>query len=152
MKILLPVDGSTCSENALQWAVQSLNPDNAKFHLLQVIPVLPDLNTMEYDIAQSSKMLNGTREQMKEMGCTDVQVDYVLGDAAQEICRYAENKGMDLVVMGSHGRTGLAKLLMGSVSVAVLEHCKRPVIIYRCAEIQAAKKHEPALSNTILSV
>src|SRR5262249_31325737 len=55
----------------------------------------------------------------------------VEGDPADEILRFADEIGADLIVMGSHGRTGVMRVLMGSVSRKVLDRAKCPVLIVR---------------------
>jgi nucleotide-binding universal stress UspA family protein len=56
------------------------------------------------------------------------------GDAASEVCDAAEREQVDLVAMTTHGRTGLARVVDGSVSETVLRHCRRPVLLVRCPE------------------
>jgi nucleotide-binding universal stress UspA family protein len=53
------------------------------------------------------------------------------GDPADEILKYAAEMGVDLIAMGSHGRTGIMRFLMGSVSRKVLDHAGCPVLITR---------------------
>jgi nucleotide-binding universal stress UspA family protein len=61
----------------------------------------------------------------------DVPVEKVVevGDAAAAICQVAERLGVDVVVVGSHGRTGLARILLGSVSEHVVRHAPCPVLV-----------------------
>jgi nucleotide-binding universal stress UspA family protein len=130
MKILLPIDGSICSNQTLEWAVQTFSPQNTQYHLLFVIPVLPDLNTVEFDIVEATALLRKARNYLERQHCTVASSDYALGDTVDQICRYAEDINADQIVLGSHGRTGLTKLLMGSTSTQVLEHSRRPVTIH----------------------
>jgi nucleotide-binding universal stress UspA family protein len=55
----------------------------------------------------------------------------VMGDPATEIVRVAEEEKAELIVLGTHGRTGLSRILMGSVAEAVVRHAPCPVLIYR---------------------
>ena len=55
----------------------------------------------------------------------------VMGDPASEIVRVAKEEHPELVVLGTHGRTGLSRILMGSVAEAVVRHAPCPVLIYR---------------------
>ena len=55
----------------------------------------------------------------------------VMGDPATEIVRIAEEEQAELIVLGTHGRTGLSRILMGSVAEAVVRHAPCPVLIYR---------------------
>src|SRR5689334_10885894 len=113
MKILLPIDGSDCSQKTLHWAGEMFKgrPD-AEFHLLEVISITPDTMTVEYDISDATKNLNEGRKTLESLGCRVSRISYVLGDPVERICDYAEETGMDQILIGSHGRTGLSKLLM----------------------------------------
>jgi nucleotide-binding universal stress UspA family protein len=148
--MLLPVDGSECSEKTLYWVSETFDKRNAEYYLLFVIPVLPDLNTVEYDIMDATTMLKRAKAEMERSGCNVVRAEYVLGDVVDQICRYAEEIDADQVVLGSHGRSGLAKLLLGSVSIRVLEHCPCNVTIYRNVEKKAAAAARVMRGNSVL--
>jgi nucleotide-binding universal stress UspA family protein len=64
------------------------------------------------------------------------EVQVVTGDPADVIVHFAQERGADLIVMGSHGHTGLRHLLLGSVAEKVLRHAPCPVLIVRhtCTE------------------
>ena len=63
----------------------------------------------------------------------------LVGDPAQAISETAEKEGCDLIVMGTHGRTGLTRLLMGSVAEAVVRKAKCPVLtVKQPSELAAA--------------
>src|SRR4051812_17903213 len=53
------------------------------------------------------------------------------GPPAHEICAYAQDRGFDLIVVGSHGRTGLKRFLLGSVAESVVRHAHAPVLTIR---------------------
>jgi len=55
----------------------------------------------------------------------------LFGDAAEQIVEYAEREGIDLIAMATHGRSGLARLVSGSVASRVVEHAGRPVMLVR---------------------
>jgi len=64
-----------------------------------------------------------------------------MGDPAGEVVRIAEEEQAEMIVMGTHGRTGLTRLLMGSVAEAIVRRAPCPVLIYReTAEKLAASK------------
>jgi len=131
MKVLLPIDGSDCSNETLDWAAQTFDRQTTCYHLLFIIPVQPDLNTVEYDIVEATAMLRRGKAVMEGYGCYVERAEYALGDVVEQICRYADEIHADQVVLGSHGRTGLAKLLMGSTSLKVMERCHCPITIHR---------------------
>jgi nucleotide-binding universal stress UspA family protein len=140
MRVLLPIDGSDCAQKTLHWAAELFKARrDVEFYLLEVISVTPDTFTVEYDITDATQALHNAKAYLERMGCRVANISYVLGDVVARICEYVEETQIDQVLMGSHGRTGLSKLLLGSVSVAVMERCTCPVTIYRNvdrAEIQ----------------
>jgi len=149
MKILLPIDGSDCSQKTLHWAAEMFKGrSDIEFHLLQVISVTPDTITVEYDVTDATKTLNSAKRTLEDLGCRVGHISYALGDAVERICEYAEDSDIDQILIGSHGRTGLSKLLMGSVSVAVMERSKCPVTLYRNVERSPIRHVLPA--NTLL--
>jgi nucleotide-binding universal stress UspA family protein len=153
MKVLLPIDGSDCSNQTIQWAAETFNKSDTQYYLLFVIPVLPDLNTVEFDIVEASSMLRRAKFMLEHNGCMVERAEYVLGDTVDQICRYADTIEADQIVIGSHGRTGLAKLLMGSTSIKVLEHSHRPVTVHRNIEKTDTQpdNHNPGITtNTAL--
>lgn len=149
MKILLPIDGSDCSMKTLHWAGELFQRrSDVEFYLLEVISITPDTITVEYDVTDASKTLNNAKRALESMGCRVAEISYVLGDPVERICEYAEEGGIDQILIGSHGRTGLSKLLMGSVSVAVMERSKCPVTLHRNVERSPIRHILPA--NTVL--
>jgi len=141
MKILLPIDGSDCSARTVQWATATFNKQATEYYLLIVIPVYTEMNMVEYEVLDATKLLKETRMALESQGCRVAKAEYVLGEAVTQICDYAEEMSVDQVVIGSHGRTGFNKLLLGSVSIAVMEHCKRPVSVYRNFEPHTSTPH-----------
>ena len=139
MKVLLPIDGSDCSNQTLLWAANTFNKQETQYHLLFVITVLPDLNTVEYDIVEATAMLRKAKARLEMESCYVERAEYALGDIVDEICRYAEDNQLDQIVIGSHGRTGFARLLMGSTSIRVLEHSHCPVTVHRNVERATAR-------------
>jgi nucleotide-binding universal stress UspA family protein len=63
----------------------------------------------------------------------------VEGNPAEEILKFAEEVRADLIAMGSHGKTGALRFLMGSVSRKVLDHAKCPVLIVRLPDTEMVK-------------
>jgi nucleotide-binding universal stress UspA family protein len=150
MRILLPIDGSECSERTLLWAAETFDRQNTEYYLLFVIPVLPDLNTVEYDIMDATAMLKSAKSRMARLGCHVARAEYLLGDVVDQICRYAQEIHADQIVIGTHGRSGLAKLLLGSVSIRVLERCPCNVTVYRNVERQAAQPERVMQGKSVL--
>jgi nucleotide-binding universal stress UspA family protein len=75
---------------------------------------------------------------------TDPDVAYehrlITGDPSTAVARLAESEGVDLIIMGTHGRTGISRLLMGSVAEAVVRRAPCPVLTYKQPSTEAASK------------
>lgn len=131
MRILLPIDGSDCTDSTLDWVIATYRPKQVEIYLLFVIAILPDLNTAEFEVNYATDILSHRSQNLAERGYPVSSAEYVVGtDPAGEICKYADKMKADTIVIGSHGRHGLSKLLMGSVSSEVLEHCHCPVTVH----------------------
>lgn len=148
--ILVPHDFSEHSDLAFAWALGLAEHWQAKVILFHVVPifsqiaypdaiVLLDIPKIEAEmVADAEKQL---RDIVTAKGKTTVAIETkaVVGDAFWEICRWAEQEHVDLIVMGSHGRTGLSHVFLGSVAERVARHAACPVLVARAPQ-PAAKK------------
>ena len=82
---------------------------------------------------------SATNAALAGQGLTSHRQLIVAGSPADEILRVADEMGADLIAMGSHGRTGVLRLLMGSVSRKVLDQARCPVLIVRIPDEEMAK-------------
>jgi len=132
--ILIPTDGSELAEHGLALA-KSLA---AKVSVIFVVEPFSELTGRFLEAVatyaqlrreQAASALNRVANAAKEAGvsCETIQVENE--QPHQGIIAAAEEKGCDLVVMSSHGRSGLSKLLVGSVTNKVLAHAKTPVLV-----------------------
>lgn len=137
MKVLLPTDGSECSFSTLQWAAETLDKNRTQYYLLYVVSPLPAVmgldatKTIEFELEFAAESLKRAEAELRNRGCTVEKIETLTGDPEQEICAYAAAISADQVILGSHGKSGLSKLILGSVSAQILEHCKCPVTIHR---------------------
>ncbi len=134
-KVVVPVDFSDESFTAIAAAIEFVDdPGN-----VLVVHVLQDLSPMEPGelwgtLDKASRIKNATqtlRERLGQEGHPDVTVDVVIGDPGHEITNLSERENAELIVLTSHGRTGIKRLLIGSVAERVtrLAHC--PVLVLR---------------------
>lgn len=133
MKILMPIDGSECSRDTVRWATEFFSKQDhtqLKFFLVHVVELIPEIPVSDYELEEAIKMLNEAKQILTERGFTVAGSQYVVERPARAICTYADEIGADQIIMGSHGRKGMAKFLVGSVSTEVSELAKQPVLIY----------------------
>ncbi len=126
-KVLYPTDFSSYSNQAYFHAVALAENHQASLTVLFVHT--PDFHTGGEQSSQ--QYWKDQLEQIRPVN-PDIAVHHVflVGEPAMEIVRYARDAGIDLIVMGTHGRTGLERLLMGSVAEKVLRdaHCSVLVV------------------------
>ena len=132
-KILVPSDGSECSEKALEHAVKLAEKFESEIHLLYVVDVR--MNTAgEYYSNLVGTMREQGEDRLKEKAeeisskDVDVQTSVIEGIPHTEINDYSDEYDTDLIVMGTHGRTGLNRLLIGSVTEKIVRTSKVPVL------------------------
>jgi universal stress protein A len=137
--ILVPSDFSTYSEKAFAWALEMAEKWNARIQLLHVVPNpnYPFVVMGAYfDPAEFEGRLTAAAEQQAQEfvsshGRQTVSIDtkVFVGNPFYDICETAKEDHTDLIVMGSHGRTGLSHILLGSVAERVVRHAPCPVLV-----------------------
>ena len=147
--ILFPTDFSTASDAALAHAEALAKQSGARLLIVHVEepPLAYGGGELYYGLPEPNseriqKMLEDVRPQ-------DPAVPFehrlTMGDPAGEVVRIAGDEGCEMIVMGTHGRTGLTRLLMGSVAEQIVRRAPCPVLIYReaaerLAAVRAAAK------------
>lgn len=141
--ILLATDGSAASEHAAQLAVDLARVHGAKLTALYVVDPYPYLglgeaNPMGYQAYMSAALQHAAAAHQKVMALcekapkvpfqTRVEEDVAAATGIVQAARQAE---ADLVVVGSHGRTGVARLMLGSVATKVVAESPIPVLVAR---------------------
>jgi nucleotide-binding universal stress UspA family protein len=134
-KILVPLDGSHMAEEVLPQVRDLARLTGAEICLLRVVLVhaLPGADPTERQVEavrEAEDYLEGIRQRLEKQGFkTSVHVRY--GHDAMEILEQAQQEDIDLVTMSTHGRTGLGRWALGSVSERVLRHSPKPVLLVR---------------------
>lgn len=143
--ILVPHDFSACADHAAELARTLAGVHGARLVLLHVAEmpsmlgpmasVVPDdggnpISMRDYAMQSSTAMLEEIAGRLRAAGAA---VTYVaaIGHAATEIVEAAGRERADLIVMGTHGRTGLAHVVLGSVTEKVVRHSTVPVLTIR---------------------
>lgn len=131
-KILVPIDFSDSSDVALGWATVLARDTGATLLIIHVETVPLTTGGGEYIYAIPEPPTQELLERLNKVQAKDPDVPTVhrllAGDPADAIIRTAETEGADLIVMGTHGRRGITRLLMGSVAEAVVRRAKCPVL------------------------
>lgn len=140
MKILLAHDGSDHADKAMERAAELAKNFNAEVSVLAVVPdlCLPSLELSVEDCFKVSQAFaKEFRDAMDKVGETlsargiQARVMVEEGVPADKILETAESIGADLIVLGSRGRTGAKRALLGSVSSNVMQHAKCDVLIVK---------------------
>jgi len=142
-RILLPTDFSGCANYALPYAAAIARAVDATVICVNVVePIVPAVGytgmAEAMPIAEMSEQMEDSaeRELPDVMRCEDLRglrVEEVIGhgDAAAEIVRVADEQEVDLIVISSHGRTGLGRIIFGSTAEAVVRHARCPVLVVK---------------------
>lgn len=136
-KILFPVDLSQVSSKIVSKVIMMAEKFDSEIHLLLVSGGIedvegfhshPSLRKLEDDIFASAerRLMEFQEEYLK--GCPQVKRTVLRGVPAEEIINYIESEKIDLVIMGTHGRKGLDRVLFGSVAEHVVKYSSAPVL------------------------
>ena len=135
--ILVPVDFSDVSAKALMVALDFAAVMDAGITVIHAVSMaavsLPVEGVPVYNDEMIGEELGKARKELEDflrehIGTAKVSQTVCFGEPTSEVNNYAEEHNVDLIVMGTHGRTGLLHLLMGSVAESVLRHARVPVL------------------------
>ncbi len=140
-RILCPIDFSDASRAALETAADLAKRFGASLTLFHAYPV-PGYTFPDGSFVASSKMLDELAEQARRhleewkgiaasLGVPAAEAITAVGEPAHEIVTWSKEHAADLVVLGTHGRTGLTHALMGSVAERVVRRAPCPVLTVR---------------------
>ena len=141
-KILVPIDFSDCSKKALQYALPLAKQHEAAITLLYVVPTPFTVGeyggvnyaSLEADLRASADKQLATLAADEVRGRVAVDTLVSTGPPAAEIIEVAKRVLADLIVISTHGRTGLKHVFLGSVAENVVRHAPCPVLVVRESE------------------
>jgi nucleotide-binding universal stress UspA family protein len=142
-EILVPTDGSQTAEAALEHAVDIAGRYGARIHALYVVDTnayttLETGTDVVIEALESEGELSvGRVATACEAADVPVTTAVLTGVPWRDIVEYAGQHDVDLVVMGTHGRTGIGRYLLGSVTERVVRECEVPVLTVHLAESEA---------------
>ncbi len=148
--ILVPLDGSDFAEQALGLARLIADHYHATMILVAVVPPLDDVALAEAGVVPlwqvnnqqtartyAAEYLSSTANELAEAGL-QVRTRWIDGDPAETITAIANEEHVDLIVMSTHGRSGISRLWLGSVTTRVIRRAEQPILVVRAQE----EKHE----------
>lgn len=134
-RILSPTDGSQGAKAALKHGIEIASQWDATQHTLYIV---------DTRLARSGPLLEMLRSEGRKavqdfevagtQGGLTVVTEIAKGNPREEILNYVSKHGIDMVIMGAHGRTGLDRVVMGSVAERVVRHSPVPVLTVRGEE------------------
>ena len=144
--ILVPIDFEPASEVALDYAITIARRFNAAVHLLHVVDdpvagaaawgadfyVVGATAARDWLVDNAATKLSARRARVEAAGVA-ARSEVRTGRAADVIPDVADTRGFDLIVMGTHGRSGLAHLLIGSVAEQTMRRARCPILAIRAA-------------------
>src|SRR6267142_7290901 len=143
-RILVPVDGSPTSDLGLREAIDFAKAQKARLQLVHVVDVHNSLlagaqggaymaDLIEALKQRGRRILEKAAELARKAGlaCDTVLLETLTGPAAEPILRQAKKARVDLIVMGTHGRRGLRRLVMGSDAEHIVRNAPVPVMLVR---------------------
>ncbi len=138
-KILFPVDLSETSPKIVPTVLMMREKLDARLHLLFVarafdyfrgiyVPNI-SIDTLESQLAEGAKRRMAEFQEQFFAGLPDVRVSVLAGDISEEILEYAVREGIDMIIMGTHGRKGLDRAFFGSIAERVIKLSPAPVLV-----------------------
>jgi len=131
-KILFPTDFSSASQEALRWATALARDSGASITIVHVEEPPMAYGGGEMYIGDDEGHREELKKSLVEVVPSDPSIHFehklMVGDPANAIVQLAEDENADFIVIGTHGRTGLTRLLMGSVAESVVRRAKCPVL------------------------
>jgi nucleotide-binding universal stress UspA family protein len=139
-KILVPLDGSELAKKALGEAESLANSLGAEIILFQVVTFMPIYGSPELvtpliiDEKQkeaAEKYLSNLAEELKKKGLRVTVMVRTGQQVAMEIIDFAKESGIDLIIMCTHGRSGITRWMLGSIALKLLTRGETPILLIR---------------------
>ncbi len=151
-KILIPHDSSRLADSVIPEILAMVSAFGSKIILVQVVDSLFQINAklapstgfsggyIVSDLAEqvqkaehqtASKNLEHLKKRLRDFGISEVETDILEGYPGDEIVKLAKKTKVDLIIMSTHGRSGLGRVLMGSVTDQVIHQADCPVLVVR---------------------
>ncbi len=152
-QILIPLDGSQSAEKALSAVKQVLRTDGRIF-LVTAVSVAPQhADQVQHGNDGNIQAYMSRVGKNLQLKGYQVEVEIVQGHPAEVILKLAEEHMVDMIVMSTHGRSGLSRVLFGSVTLKVLENALMPVLVVPNRErVEVTEKVESTAADPGLAL
>lgn len=135
-QILVPTDGSEGSQAAAEHAIEIATTYNAELHTIHVVDTTVGIGSSDpetFDVLEEAgeSAINEVSQRADTAGVDTIEGVVAQGAPHRAILDYVDEHDIDLVVMGTHGRTGLDRYLVGSVTAKVVRLSDAPVLTVR---------------------
>ena len=141
MKLLIPVDDSDASRHAIELALRLAQEVGTAEVILLNVRNAPEyygaIGTLDYELFDRSlregqqRLLAAALEHAQRIGLNKISIQAAQGVPEQEIVRVAEQRGVDQILMGTHGRSAMGTLFTGSVAQRVVHLAPMPVTLVK---------------------
>lgn len=148
-RVVLPLDGSPVAEAVTPFIIEIAGPLDLEVVLLRVVQPMPPqvlegtrhvvVEDVEGRRVDAEEYLAPIAAELRSKGIR-VHTHVRRGEPAAEIVACAQEVDADLIAMSTHGRSGLGRLVFGSVAEAVLRHAHLPVFLMRTTEAEVARR------------
>jgi nucleotide-binding universal stress UspA family protein len=143
-RILVPIDGSSISNRGVEQAIELAGADGATVYLLHVVDEHVIVQYAEQMAAITEEYLESLRQsgrkilaraqaavERRGINCRAILVENIMGSVADIIIEQAKKQRADVIVMGTHGRRGVRRLVLGSDAEGVVRTASVPVLLVR---------------------
>lgn len=155
-RAVVPLDGSPVAEAIIPFVLEIAGPLDMEIVLVRVLQPLPPqviegsrhvvVDDVEARRLDAQEYLAPLAVELRAKGIR-AQTQVRRGDPAGEIAAAAHETGADLIAMTTHGRSGLGRLVFGSVAEAVLRRAQLPVFLMRLTEVEVARRSAEGASR-----
>jgi nucleotide-binding universal stress UspA family protein len=155
-RILVPVDFSDCSRAAIDWAAELANRFDSQIDVLHVVEAVqfvftpdvpfalePALDLEAFESGAGGREMKRILQTLEDAGAT-ARGRLSVGEPGHTILTIAGEEDYDLIVMGTHGRRGVSRLLHGRTAAAVVKSAPCPVLTIRATTAGRARVPQPA--------
>ena len=148
-KVLVPLDGSVLAEAGMWKAAELANGGTVSLLRAAEAHTLPGADPVDAQVSavrEAEEYLAGAVRRLEDRGVKNVETHVWYGPPAAAIVEAAQVQKVDLIIMSTHGRSGIGRLILGSVAESVLRGTRTPILVVRAdsAPVEPQRGAKPA--------